>query len=1132
MANAPNAMWLDLVQNDIQSTVTRFDDEMIYLVGLAAYIGDASGDQTPVSYSSLMISLLWSEDPTSIWFQNFADSNKVAIQTIYRHRGIKADDKARIIKNMESGGDFNSMGKDFVSVSARAMLQTAELIADEVKDAMQIGVRHLLAAYAFLNRPDHESDLKNWNIDEETLRSELSPFIIAQYQDEEQGWSSRLRSYVESLREDVGGDYDPGIILANYTFEQEAIDLLRLVEALAMYHSGPVLNTQYLLNITLFSLLSDNYLFDKFRESISLQGIDLSFLERELGGVEKDLLPTTEEFISGSSLGISSGLKKTLDRARTYTFTTNPNGGIGVRHIISALLVQPDTFAAEKLKEANASFPKLRRELLHSITRNWLNDDGVEWNKILIGVTPPTLTPYKSDNPDEGYDCLDVSRYASAFATVMAAHSNKPPMSIGIFGDWGSGKSFFMRLMREKTNKITKQTDTDENSQRVFCENVVAIEFNAWHYAETNLWASLVHTILTKLNEAIHEDSNSVEKLEQLELARFAKQEAERIKKEFTDKEELAYIHCEAVKSRFLKKQKEHKELLSTKDVLSAVAHEALADHDVDEMLSIAEDRLGIKGAKTMERNIGEINRVIKSAHAQYSEIESTWEWIKKPHIYKALGSTALLVAMVAALSIYLYSQSIEPVKWIDAIFTEVTAIVGAVLLHSMPLINGIKQAMSRLGSMRSRLDAIVQARQQQRSMALAEAARELMNVENELSRANERLELAHNEVLRIEDEIAGRSSINQIAGMIERRLAGREYEQYLSIISMIRRDFGELSKYFANGNNDDFGLRKIERIVLYIDDLDRCPSDQVVKVLEAVHLMLAFKLFVVVVGVDMRWASISLHQHYPAHLSSLDTNDIDKDISDDKSSRQLSQSASAMDYLEKIFQIPFWLPPMEEKASRDMLAALVPVTSASQGEGQEEDDRGEVQQQDSRQDDSGGDISAANTNAEEKQGGKQENTEIAAAESLEIVEEERKYMLSLAAAIGRSPRRLKRFVNTYRILKASCDPLEREDFVKDSGKSGTYRAVMTLLAITTGAPRAAMQILLALNTHDATYELPDLINDVNEMSIKYANGEIDYVLEALKVYADNVESKPANISELKTWVSRAAHFSFRSGRI
>jgi hypothetical protein len=45
-----------------------------------------------------------------------------------------------------------------------------------------------------------------------------------------------------------------------------------------------------------------------------------------------------------------------------------------------------------------------------------------------------------------------------------------------------------------------------------------------------------------------------------------------------------------------------------------------------------------------------------------------------------------------------------------------------------------------------------------------------------------------------------------------------------------------------------------IDRIVLYIDDLDRCSTETVSQVLDAVHLLLALPLFAVVVGVDPRW--------------------------------------------------------------------------------------------------------------------------------------------------------------------------------------------------------------------------------------------------------------------------------------
>ena len=54
-----------------------------------------------------------------------------------------------------------------------------------------------------------------------------------------------------------------------------------------------------------------------------------------------------------------------------------------------------------------------------------------------------------------------------------------------------------------------------------------------------------------------------------------------------------------------------------------------------------------------------------------------------------------------------------------------------------------------------------------------------------------------------------------------------------------------------------------VERIVLYIDDLDRCPPKTVMQVLEANDISLAAELFVVVVGVDLDWLLTSVDKSY-----------------------------------------------------------------------------------------------------------------------------------------------------------------------------------------------------------------------------------------------------------------------------
>ena len=100
---------------------------------------------------------------------------------------------------------------------------------------------------------------------------------------------------------------------------------------------------------------------------------------------------------------------------------------------------------------------------------------------------------------------------------------------------------------------------------------------------------------------------------------------------------------------------------------------------------------------------------------------------------------------------------------------------------------------------------------------------------------------------------------------------------------------------------------RAIDRIVLYIDDLDRCSPQQVVAVLQAVHLLMALDLFVVVVGVDPRWLVRSLQDEYPKLLESSRENGGGADGWD----------ASPEDYLEKISASPSSCPVCGPRALR-----------------------------------------------------------------------------------------------------------------------------------------------------------------------------------------------------------------------
>jgi hypothetical protein len=84
--------------------------------------------------------------------------------------------------------------------------------------------------------------------------------------------------------------------------------------------------------------------------------------------------------------------------------------------------------------------------------------------------------------------------------------------------------------------------------------------------------------------------------------------------------------------------------------------------------------------------------------------------------------------------------------------------------------------------------------------------------------------------------------------------------------------------------------------VVLYIDDLDRCPPKRVVQVLEAIQLLLTTKLFIVIIAVDDRYINRALEKTYQDIL-------------------KRRGNPSGVDYLEKIIQIPYRMRAIAEKS-------------------------------------------------------------------------------------------------------------------------------------------------------------------------------------------------------------------------
>ena len=143
------------------------------------------------------------------------------------------------------------------------------------------------------------------------------------------------------------------------------------------------------------------------------------------------------------------------------------------------------------------------------------NDAGVA-----DALTGPAILPWRraefAADSTTGPDLLNIEQDVLALATLVAARDSSPPLSIGLFGDWGSGKTFFMGQLRKHRREAVREARAAKVMQRdyPFYKRIVQIEFNAWHYAEGNFWASMVEHILANLRISEEPDATATETLQ------------------------------------------------------------------------------------------------------------------------------------------------------------------------------------------------------------------------------------------------------------------------------------------------------------------------------------------------------------------------------------------------------------------------------------------------------------------------------------------------------------------------------------------------------------------------------------------------------------------------------------------
>ncbi|GAB3441903.1 P-loop NTPase fold protein [Actinophytocola sediminis] len=565
-------------------------------------------------------------------------------------------------------------------------------------------------------------------------------------------------------------------------------------------------------------------------------------------------------------------------------------------------------------------------------------------------------------------DRLGVAPYVSMLATVIADRNTPPPLSIGVFGAWGSGKSYFMGLLRHRVAELA-----GSGADR-YCATIEQIGFNAWHYADSNLWASLGDHIFGHLAGP---DSSAPHRRERLraELTKVLDQ-----RQELADAADRA--RREAVELRARADDAAASQQAGAKGLLrslpGAAAHWA---------------RMGV----TDEHEQGELlGEQLRGTLAEADALRRA----PKDRRGRLVLAVAAVVAVAVAFGIVALPAWREWLAGIGAVATAVAGAGVAWMAGARAGLRGLRALVARLPA--EQREQVVALRRTETEQRIAEAALDEAVVRvGELGRRLTELAPGH-----------------RLYSFLAERAHGEAYAGNLGLISTIRKDFEQLVTLLTDwrdhpGEDDQ---PPIDRIVLYIDDLDRCSPRQVVDVLQAVHLLLAMELFVVVVGVDPRWLLRSLAS---CHHEIFEP-------------RPGDWQATPADYLEKILNIPLVLPGMTQGSLSELLRSMVDAVEEPAGA-----EPAPVSGQ--------GSVPAPEIQIEP-------GAELATYRPTppRPLTEPELALLSTLDSMVDSPRAAKRLMNLYRMVRATRDLSPASRFLGTAEEPGEYEAVVVLLGLLT----------------------------------------------------------------------------------
>ena len=743
-----------------------------------------------------------------------------------------------------------------------------------------------------------------------------------------------------------------------------------------------------------------------------------------------------------------------------------------------------------------------RRILEQAVLNN--NDVDLDSNNVepnFVNFIPQGL----SNDIAEGPDYLNIKNEVEALAEILVMKNLEAPLAVGIFGGWGSGKSYVMHLIQEKITEIRCQPLKEEQAWKndaQYVGHIYQIRFDAWTYTRSNLWASLMQNIFFELNRQL-----TLEK--QLQKAgvpplsggliwkalnEMSDEERQILLEYQLDPEELKtwenIVEQKQIEDLLLdnlkKSKQEQVDILKKKEIVLQKERTKLQELKDNIHLEVKNEETIFASpiVKSLIKNVIDLapnefkqkfvkfNKIIKLSQEDISEIKRNLEDLRSNELFTLRVLKKWILShwkLILGFSIFALLTILAPI-----IISRITELlIPQVIATLLPLIPTIVTANDLFKKFQNKVKKFKYYQEELEKYEKENQKNQAKKIEEKLSQSNE-VQASKTNIKQLEAQIKQQKQIVDIvnyvslADFVTDQIKIGQYEKRLGLLHQIKNDLAELTQKLTLPKElgqryqqkkeqlKELFPRGKARVILYIDDLDRCPPKRVVEVLEAVQLLLKTSLFVVVLAIDDRYIARALEKIYEGVL-------------------KRGGKPSGIDYLEKIIQIPYRLRPISPSAMEYYLRSHMEIEedkSIRHEEEKEKINNAEEGIQEKEKFSTRKPENNQTTTVEFKDVSSKESEELPS-QIIKFTDEEFRTLKYCCQQVELSPRTAKRLINIYKILKIIWFRLQQQKKYKVS--QDVKKTIIACLSLSERYPNFMRNVFAEIETYFEEEEVQDV---------------------------------------------------------